>query len=109
MLQQAPSLEDIKAHINTFKIKALNLAMRQISDLNSIHLEPREIKTLVEVTLNIEDSLATQKGEGEQARQIKRLLDKYSTDEYSNDMYTSNHNKNTTAPTLLERDDSYEL
>lgn len=71
------TLQDIRKDIEKFKVTALTLASAQITNVNAIHLEPRELKTLVDIVLNIEDSYKNSINEGEQARKIKRLLDKY--------------------------------
>ncbi len=80
-LQLTASTEDIKSNLNLIKIKALNLADKLVSGPNAEHLEPRELKTLVDTVLSIEDSYKeTGPSEGEQARKIKRILDKYASD-----------------------------
>ena len=76
-LPKNASIEDIKSRLQDFKIVALNLIVSQIENPNAQHLEPKEIKTLTDVALNLEDSYTHSEGEGEQARKIKRLLEKY--------------------------------
>jgi len=76
-LTKSASLEDIKTRLQEFKITALNLIVNQVNDPNAKYLEPKEIKTLTDVALNLEDSYKNTEGEGEAARKIKRLLDQY--------------------------------
>ena len=82
-LPETPTLEEILAHINTFKVKALNLAMSKVTDVDANMLEPREIKTLVDLAINIEDSLEYRGEEGKQARLIQKLLTKYDNTDYN--------------------------
>lgn len=74
------SQADILNHLNTFKVHALNYAMNTITDKNAVHLEPREVKQLVDIVLSLEDSIKIDDTEGKQARTIKRLLDRYTAD-----------------------------
>ena len=79
-LSQLPtnaSVEEIKEHLQIYKIHTINILTRQIVNPNSIHLEPKELKTMTDTILNLEDSYSNTVGEGEQARRISRILDKY--------------------------------
>lgn len=75
-----PSAEQILNHLEIFKVRALNLASKQVTNVNAIYMEPRDLKILTDIVLNIEDSLKGKQTEGAQARNIKRLMDKYTTD-----------------------------
>lgn len=79
--------EEIIAHLNSFKIKALNYAVNTISGPNSHHLEPREVKSLTDIVLSLEDSIKSNSSEGSQARKVQQLLARYS----SNDSGTVYH------------------
>ena len=72
-----PSREQVLQHIGYFKATAMNLAMKQVTGKDAQYLEPRELKSLTDIVLNLEDSIKTQAGEGEEARAIVRMLDKY--------------------------------
>lgn len=74
------SQKEILENLNSFKIYALNYAMATITDSNAQHLEPREVKQLVDIVLSLEDSISIDDSEGKQARTVKRLLDRYTAD-----------------------------
>lgn len=73
--------EEILEHLNSFKIQALNYAVKVISGPNSQHLEPREVKSLTDIVLSLEDSIKSNSSEGSQARKIQQLLSRYSSNE----------------------------
>ena len=73
------SQADILKYLNDFKVHALNYAMNTMTDKNAVHLEPREVKSLVDIVLSLEDSIKIDDTEGKQARTIKRLLDRYTS------------------------------
>lgn len=70
------------SQIKNIKQRALNLIDVQLTK-NGEYLEPREIKILSDTALSIEDSLLSNGAvsEGEQARKIQRILDKYTSTE----------------------------
>lgn len=74
------SQADILKNLNSFKIHALNYALGTITHPNAEHLEPREVKSLVDIVLSLEDSIKIDDTEGKQARTIKRLLDRYTAE-----------------------------
>lgn len=68
--------------ITQIKDKALSIVNSQLFSPNSSQLDPKELKTLVDITLNLEDSYRHPPiGEGENVRKLKRLVDKYSDDD----------------------------
>ena len=69
--------EEILENLNYFKLAALNYATNQITSHNSQHLEPKEVKTLTDIVLSLEDTVTSQQSEGKQARTIQKILDKY--------------------------------
>lgn len=73
------SQAEILKHLNDFKVHALNYAMNTMTDKNAVHLEPKEVKSLVDIVLSLEDSIKIDETEGKQARTIKRLLDRYTS------------------------------
>ncbi len=73
------SQADILKNLNSFKILALNYAVNTMANDNSIHLEPREVKSLVDIVLSLEDSIKIEDSEGKQVRTVQRLLARYST------------------------------
>jgi len=75
------TLEEVKQDINSFKQKALTLCLNTVIHPDAKYLEPREIKTLTDVVLNLEDSYKNQSTEGETARKITRLLSKYASED----------------------------
>lgn len=76
------SLESIKNNIDTIKTKTIDIVLRTVNHPDSQYLEPKDLKTLTDVVLNIEDSLNSSVDEGQQARKIQRVLDKYNSPEY---------------------------
>jgi hypothetical protein len=56
---------------------ALNLSTTIISNDNAKYLEPKEVKTLTDIVLNLEDSITIEDTEGKFARKTQRILDKY--------------------------------
>ncbi len=78
-LPKTPSRDLVLKHLEHFKVQALNYSLGVITDYNAKHLEPREVKTLVDLVLNLEDSVRSSAPEGQQARAVHRLLDKYSS------------------------------
>jgi hypothetical protein len=78
------SQAEILLSLNTFKIHALNYAMGTITHSNAEHLEPREVKALVDIVLSLEDSIHIEDTEGKQARTIKRLMERYTSDDNGN-------------------------
>lgn len=78
------SQAEILLSLNTFKIHALNYAMGTITHPNAEHLEPREVKSLVDIVLSLEDSIQIEDTEGKQARTIKRLMERYTSDDNGN-------------------------
>ena len=77
------STEDIKKRINSLKIRALNLSSELLTNNNAQYLEAREIKTITDVILNMEDSISDEDSEGTWTRKAGRLLDKYGVTENS--------------------------
>ena len=77
-LTLAATKDDIIAHLSLLKIHALNLITDKIVHPDAKYMEPRELKTLTDTALSIEDSVRATVSEGAQARNIQRLLDKYS-------------------------------
>lgn len=72
--------EEILEHLNSFKIQALNYAVKTISDPDIARMiEPREVKQLTDIVLSLEDSIKSNGSEGSQARKIRLLLDRYSS------------------------------
>ena len=72
--------EEILANLNLFKIYALNYAVDTMTNENSQHLEPREVKQLTDIVLSLEDSISVEDTEGKQARTVQRLLSRYTSD-----------------------------
>ena len=77
-LTLAATKDDIISHLSLLKIHALNLITDKIVHPDAKYMEPRELKTLTDTALSIEDSVRATVSEGAQARNIQRLLDKYS-------------------------------
>lgn len=75
------SIDDIKLNIATFKEKTVTLALNTVTHPDAKYLEPKDLKTLTDVILNIEDSYSNIVNEGETARKITRLLSKYSSED----------------------------
>lgn len=75
------STEEILLSLQLFKIHALNYAQKTITHANSEHLEPREVKALVDIVLSLEDSIKVDDTEGKQVRTVKRLLDRYTSND----------------------------
>lgn len=75
------STEDILKHLGIYKIHALNFALKTMTDTNAVHLEPKEVKILTDIVLSLEDSISVEDSEGKQARTVKRLFDRYTTNE----------------------------
>ncbi len=80
MLTQKSSYSDVMQSIATIKLQSLNIITHKLST-NQNYLEPRELKILADTALSIEDSITDpdSQSEGEQARKMQRLLDKYGT------------------------------
>jgi len=95
------SIEIVRSNIDIFKEKTLELATRAVTDNNARYLEPRELKTYTDIVINIEDSLKNNTNEGETARKITRLLNKYSSDDNNIDNNIANDSNNT-APLVIE-------
>ena len=76
-LTLAATKDDIISHLSLLKIHALNLITDKIVHPDAKYMEPRELKTLTDTALSIEDSVRATVSEGAQARNIQRLLDKY--------------------------------
>ena len=76
-LDKTASKEEVLKRISSLKITALNLITKKLTENDSKYLEPREIKTLIDTNLSIEDSVRDEQTEGSHARAIKRLMDKY--------------------------------
>jgi hypothetical protein len=76
-LSTVATKEDILAHISDLKIHAINLITHKLTHNDAKYMEPRELKTLTDTALSIEDSVRSTVSEGSQARTIQRLLDKY--------------------------------
>lgn len=75
------SQKEILLSLSLFKVHALNYAMKTITHANSEHLEPREVKALVDIVLSLEDSISIDDTEGKQARTVKRLMDRYTSND----------------------------
>lgn len=79
--------EEIIQRLNDFKVTSLNYAYDTITHPNAQHLEPREVKQLTDIVLSLEDSIVNNdQSEGKQARTIRRLLDRYTTSETTDDI-----------------------
>lgn len=76
-LASQASQADILTHLGHFKIQALNYSMATITGKDAKYLEPKEVKSLTDMVLNLEDSIKNSMPEGQQVRTVKRLLDKY--------------------------------
>jgi len=92
------SIEDIKSDINSIKTKTIALVLNTVNHPDSQYLEPRDLKTLTDVVLNIEDSLNSHVDEGQQARKIQRVLAKYNSPEYIEHSKTLDFNSITIEP-----------
>ncbi len=79
-LTTKPSRELVLEHLEHFKVQAMNFALATMTNKDSKYLEPKEVKTLTDMVLNLEDSIRQTVPEGQQARAVHRLLDKYGTD-----------------------------
>jgi len=84
------SLEEIKSNIAIFKERTISLALNTVKHPDAKYLEPKELKTLTDVILNIEDSYKNIVNEGETARKINRLLSKYSSEDLA-DLNSAQH------------------
>ena len=97
MLTSKSEFKEVMEVISSIKAQSLNIIADQLNK-NGSYLEPRELKILSDTALTIEDSIVNRNQdnatEGEKARKIQRLLDKYNT----------NHSDILVQPTIVSSD-----